>query len=51
MQFCGEKKKIINYEDREAQSVEQLTANLAARVRSPLGGEEPSVLMSAFLQV
>ena len=37
-------------EDGVAQSVEHWTANLAARVRSP-AGEEPSVLMCAFLHV
>ena len=37
-------------EDGEAKLVEHWTANLAARVRSPVG-EEPSVLMCAFRHV
>ena len=38
------------WEDRVTQSVEHWTANLAARVRSPVG-EVPSDLMCAFLHV
>ena len=38
------------YEDGVAQSVEHWTANLATRVRSPVG-EEPSDLICAFLHV
>ena len=37
-------------EDGVAQSVEHWTANLATRVRSPVG-EEPSDLICAFLHV
>ena len=40
----------FSWEDGVAQSVEHWTANLATRVRSPVG-EEPSDLVCAFLQV
>ena len=40
----------LGHEDGVAQSVEHWTANLAARVRSPVG-EEPSDLICAFLHV
>ena len=41
---------ILLFEDGVAQLVEHWTANLAARVRSPVG-EEPSDLICAFLHV
>ena len=40
----------VSIEDGVAQSVEHWTANLATRVRSPVG-EEPSDLICAFLHV
>ena len=48
--FIIDGSEISIMEDRVAQLVEHWTANLAARVRSPVE-EEPSDLMCAFLHV